>query len=895
MFNKNKNDMKRISTLLVVLMLMAFGTTTWAQTLYVGGVKVDLSATTTQTITGSNISGKVTYSPSSKTLYLESATIRGSISGTGLGSSASTRHFIHLKGTNTIITSDRGMRFDDSYVVLYGADEASLSINSINSSSGYSCISTEGGHFEVWSVRLYMVGASKGFYGTPGSATLGFVNSMVEIDCDAGAVYGYKSVSFDDCKCTDEGVAYQSGKGYVDSAGDRVSQFHVWPLLCVGNEPVRTASSSRTGSVYPWKWTKETKTLEITGDFSTGAYTGIANYGIEGLTIKVDGNRCVQSTNIGLGIEAGTDITGGGTLSVIATAGSGIMAYADVYVCLEGLNVSGKRYGFTSGIGEYTLTLSKNSSNSVYTFAGKDNGDIYASKLVMYGMDIHNDNTYWNPQKGYVYKENTIKKSNLSDPDNFTIIEDSRLIEYYGFSVGDLQVRKNCKDYIMPPCLTSGSIKYSPASNKLTLTNVNLTDTGDAFGIRITNNNGLNIQLEGDNTFNLNQYLLYSDRSFSLTGTGSLTGTSAYCAGIMLHDNYITCTVDGPRLDITGFPAAVLDWKETATLEVRGSTTSVTLNSTDTYSRAIRDLGNLELGSGIGILEPSGGYFDETLKSVTVDGTSEYKGKVVIGQIVDYGMFIAETRVTSANAADILGDGQFSYDASTKTLTVTDANLTNTDGSLGSCISNREIDGLNIKLVGNNNITVRNSPVYSEKSFTITGDGTLTGNSRDDSALFFAGDGMTCVIDGPQLEFTGNGSGFSYGLRDYKGTATLYVTGSTTRLTFQSSDPDNAAVSNLGGLWLDSGIDILEPSGGYFDATLKSVTTDGTSAHQGRVVIGSVIRGDVNADGTVDIADAVAVLSAMAGKAVSGNPDVNGDGEIDIADVVKVLSIMAGR
>ena len=53
--------------------------------------------------------------------------------------------------------------------------------------------------------------------------------------------------------------------------------------------------------------------------------------------------------------------------------------------------------------------------------------------------------------------------------------------------------------------------------------------------------------------------------------------------------------------------------------------------------------------------------------------------------------------------------------------------------------------------------------------------------------------------------------------------------------------------------------------------------------------------GDVNADGAIDIADAVAVLNAMAGKAVSGNPDVNGDGSVDIADAVKVLNIMAGR
>jgi hypothetical protein len=52
---------------------------------------------------------------------------------------------------------------------------------------------------------------------------------------------------------------------------------------------------------------------------------------------------------------------------------------------------------------------------------------------------------------------------------------------------------------------------------------------------------------------------------------------------------------------------------------------------------------------------------------------------------------------------------------------------------------------------------------------------------------------------------------------------------------------------------------------------------------------------DVNADGATDIADAVAVLNAMAGKPQGGDADVNGDGSVDIADAVAVLSIMAGN
>ena len=55
------------------------------------------------------------------------------------------------------------------------------------------------------------------------------------------------------------------------------------------------------------------------------------------------------------------------------------------------------------------------------------------------------------------------------------------------------------------------------------------------------------------------------------------------------------------------------------------------------------------------------------------------------------------------------------------------------------------------------------------------------------------------------------------------------------------------------------------------------------------------LKGDANLDGTVSIADGVAVLNAMAGQEVPGNPDVNGDKELGIADFVSVLNIMAGQ
>ena len=54
-----------------------------------------------------------------------------------------------------------------------------------------------------------------------------------------------------------------------------------------------------------------------------------------------------------------------------------------------------------------------------------------------------------------------------------------------------------------------------------------------------------------------------------------------------------------------------------------------------------------------------------------------------------------------------------------------------------------------------------------------------------------------------------------------------------------------------------------------------------------------VMKGDLNDDGKIDIADAVNVLDVMAAGTNDATADLNGDGKVDIADFVTVLDIMA--
>ena len=55
------------------------------------------------------------------------------------------------------------------------------------------------------------------------------------------------------------------------------------------------------------------------------------------------------------------------------------------------------------------------------------------------------------------------------------------------------------------------------------------------------------------------------------------------------------------------------------------------------------------------------------------------------------------------------------------------------------------------------------------------------------------------------------------------------------------------------------------------------------------------IKGDVNGDGGVDVADIGRVLTIMASGEYAAEADVNGDGGVDVADIGRILTIMASR
>jgi hypothetical protein len=81
------------------------------------------------------------------------------------------------------------------------------------------------------------------------------------------------------------------------------------------------------------------------------------------------------------------------------------------------------------------------------------------------------------------------------------------------------------------------------------------------------------------------------------------------------------------------------------------------------------------------------------------------------------------------------------------------------------------------------------------------------------------------------------------------------------------------------------------------------VNTDGTKpavqSTQSKITIVDYIKGDVDGDGVIDLADAVLIINHYVGKPVAKfndkAADVDGDGVIDLADAVRIINFYVGK
>lgn len=143
-----------------------------------------------------------------------------------------------------------------------------------------------------------------------------------------------------------------------------------------------------------------------------------------------------------------------------------------------------------------------------------------------------------------------------------------------------------------------------------------------------------------------------------------------------------------------------------------------------------------------------------------------------------YDVWVGGTAVTEDNYRDVLGTGTVSYDPTTKTLTLTNANITNTYKTTNFYTNDTRTsiyapDDLNLVLVGTNTIQPAtgarfNYGIFARKSLTISGSGSLNVNvangSQENVGFYILGN---LIISGGDLDLRAasiSGDGASYGI-----------------------------------------------------------------------------------------------------------------------------------
>ncbi len=764
---------------------MLIGTTAWGQ-LYVAGHEIDITKTETQTITGSGISGKVTYYPTSKRLVLEDVTITAG-ENDGIYNKSVDGLYIYFVGSVRITTSSSGTNVagiycqGKTYLMPYGNSLHAPTVTVINTGAGPAIKSIEGADVTVYSINLTAAASNHHAIYAQNAARLYVTSSTLTArtaDLKCRAITGFTGGLNPNPSArlmevfNNSSHEFDTASGSVVQNGTPVRNTMLVPSIMIGdlalgnvNEitTTTTGASSVSGSVtfnpdgpIPW--------LELDG-FSMTDKSIVCR--LPNLEIRVKGTNFITTTEenaAAIQIYANTTFTGDGTLEV-ENDGSNSYAIsthnnANVVFHINTLEAKAATcafYGERTGI----LTLQEYSKNSIYMFVG-GTCNIYTGNLVMNDMDIWTRNTYFDPKEYKMWDASMGRAACGTDiVRDGTCFKSTTEFTHYPIYVGGTQVNsRNCFN-VLSQYITGGKVVYDPESQTLTLSDVKI-DSEDVFdAIRNEGVDGLEIKMTGESDIKVR------DNVFKLYGNTTITGDGTLRGEATADDGYGVWLVGDPNLVLDG---PTFEFKGQAAIGGQGDNNlsfnkgKLTFEPNDYPMSAFTALANVDFAANLAITEPEGAYYSKSLEAVTIDGANTYRGLVVVDEkITRYDLTIAGVGVNSVNCTDILHDGVFSYEPVGNTLTIS-----------GDCdyeyktVESR-IEDLTINVIGNSTLTAKSgySIIRLYANTTITG-GKLTlknENKYDQSIGIYLGieEGVaTLTIKDADIEIIGDG--FIYGI-----------------------------------------------------------------------------------------------------------------------------------
>ena len=290
----------------------------------------------------------------------------------------------------------------------------------------------------------------------------------------------------------------------------------------------------------------------------------------------------------------------------------------------------------------------------------------------------------------------------------------------------------------------SGKVSFDPNTRTLTLDNATI-EANDYNAILNETCDYLSIELIGTNTIYVTGAAgikLKEETTIWSNSGGKLSVKSDGCAllfgGCPLEISNCWLEAEGAwGISANNNVAEEVLTIRNSHVEAKGSTGSIC------------DIANLVL-EGCSITQPDGAWFSTQNNAVVLNGEM-VTDKVVI--VPRYGVQIAGVDVTALNCKDLSVidgvDGKMSYDPETNTLTMEDVTI---NGSHINGIVNRSVEGMKIKLVGNNTITTNEACITILQPSTISGSGTLRLKSSDNCGLYLPSsltvEGVTIYAEG---------------------------------------------------------------------------------------------------------------------------------------------------
>ena len=794
--------MKRVLRLIITAVMLIACSTCFATdyNLWVGGVRV--TSSNASNVTGTGISGSVTYDPSSNTLTLSDASIQPSAYTEGIKSLIPGLK-INLVGTNRINHTSMAECIKSDHADLTIQGSGSLTASSINNYG----IRVIDGNMSI--INGAQVVASGGFWaGTlthyPSvEGSEGYTLSVNNADLTAnasgneyyGTLGGFSSVSLTNTYLTSPvGIAYNSTAHCYktnNGTGNRVTQQivieRVNHSLWVADHKLEGSDNyTFTGTGISGSVTYDPSSNTLTLSDASIQTSGSSKQGIKSLipglkinlvgtnSIEASSAECIKSEHADLTIQgsgsltaqsdysacivvdnAALDITGA-TLTASSTQNYGIRVIDGNMNIINGAQVvasggyrSGALTHYPSVEGSEGHTLSVNNADLTANASPSTNYGTLGgfSSVSLTGASITSP-------VGIAY--NSTNRCYKTDNGTGSMVTQQIVIKAQKVDlwVNGIQVDGiNANDV-----LGDGTVNYNMSTNTLTLNGASLSSYNtEALRNEI---NGLTINVVGTNTVQSSlASALVSTGDLIIAGSGSLHVTGK-TNGIEAGGNLTLqggCSVSSVS-DGSGEYSAV-NGQPNKTLTINHS--GLTAQSRYSSRGAIGGFQNVSIIDS---------RIDSPQYALTWDTTDHcfkylnsnnemvcYRGYIII-DYHSYNLQVKGIRVTSGNASDILGDGTVSYDPITNTLTLNGATIQNTTNGIIN-----QIDNLKIKLIGDNTISssdigieIRQGGIHT----TIMGPGTLTTYSN--YGIFCStswSDYTLTITDNAKLVLNGNSVG----------------------------------------------------------------------------------------------------------------------------------------